>query len=254
MSEGDVPGWELVWHDEFDDPAGTRPDATRWGYQLGDGNAYGNPGWGNAELQHYTDAVENAACDGAGNLAITARFDGATYTSARLHTSETFTFTYGRIESRLRVPRGGGLWPAVWALGADIAEVGWPENGEIDVMEHVCREPRKIFGTLHGPGYCGDKGHGRVVDLPVDVADDFHVFGLEWSAEAIEWSLDGEPYFRATPADVAPNPWPYDHPFYLLVNLAVGGHFGGELASGLDLPQTLLVDYVRVFRPTESPQ
>jgi beta-glucanase (GH16 family) len=238
-------GWRLVWSDEFDGPAGTVPDRARWRYEGGDGSVYGNPGWGNQELQHYTDAPENAALDGAGSLAITARYDGTTYTSARLVTRDTFT--YGRIETRLRVPRGAGLWPAMWALAANIAEVGWPECGEIDVMEHVCREPRSIFGTIHGPGYSGGEGHGRQLELPQDVADDFHVFRVDWDEDALEWSYDGERYLRATPADLAPNRWVFDHPFSLIVNLAVGGDFGGELGADTRLPQTLLVDHIRVF-------
>jgi beta-glucanase (GH16 family) len=247
MSAIDVDGWRLVWNDEFDGPAGSPPDPSRWGYELGDGSAYGIPGWGNEELQHYTDSTENAALDGAGNLAITARRDGETYTSARLLTKETLTFTYGRIETRLRVPRGPGLWPACWTLGANIAEAGWPDCGEIDVMEHVCREPRSIFGTIHGPGYSGGEGHGRKIDLPRDVADDFHVFRVDWDEGSLEWGCDGEPYLRATPADLAPNRWVFDHPFFVLLNLAVGGNFGGELTEDTQLPQTLLVDYVRVF-------
>jgi beta-glucanase (GH16 family) len=242
-----VDEWRLVWHDEFDGPAGSPPDPARWGYELGDGSDYGIPGWGNHELQHYTDAPENAACDGAGNLAIVARAGGGGFTSARLLTKQTFSFTYGRIEARLRVPRGPGLWPACWTLGANIAEVGWPECGEIDVMEHVCRDPRAIYGTIHGPGYSGAEGHGRRVELDEDVADDFHVFGVDWDADSLEWSFDGEIYLRATPADLAPNRWVFDHPFYLLLNLAVGGDFGGELTQETRFPATLLVDYVRIY-------
>jgi beta-glucanase (GH16 family) len=241
-------GLTLVWNDEFDDPAGTVPNPERWSYQLGDGSAYGSSGWGNEELQHYTDSPENACCDGAGNLAITARHDGSLYTSARIVTSSTFTFTYGRIETRLKVPRGAGLWPAAWALGANVREVGWPECGEIDVMEHVARDPRAIYGTIHGPGYCGDQGHGKRIELDYDVADDFHTYAVDWSPETLEWCFDGEPYLRVTPADLAPNRWVFDHPFYVLLNLAVGGHFGGPPAPDLELPQSYLVDYVRVYQ------
>jgi beta-glucanase (GH16 family) len=249
MSEIERDGWRLVWQDEFDGAAGTPPDPSRWGYELGDGSAYGIPGWGNDELQHYTESTENAALDGDGNLAITARDDGDGdgYTSARLLTRNSFTFTYGRIETRVRVPRGPGLWPAAWTLGANIAEAGWPECGEIDVMEHVCREPRSIFGTIHGPGYSGGEGYGRKIELPQDVADDFHVFRVDWDADSLEWSCDGDTYLRATPQDLAPNRWVFDHPFFVLLNLAVGGNFGGELSAETELPQTYLVDYVRIF-------
>jgi beta-glucanase (GH16 family) len=238
----------LLWHDEFDGPAGTPPDAARWGYELGDGSAIGLPGWGNAELQHYTDEPANASLDGHGNLVVTARKDASgRYTSARLLTRDTFTFTYGRIETRLRVPRGAGVWPALWTLGSDHRDVGWPACGEIDVMEHVGREPRRLYATLHGPGYCGDSGYGGTLDLAHDVGDDFLVHQVDWSPEAIEWRADGVLYQRATPAAVAPDPWVFDHAFYLVVNLAVGGHFAGPIAPKTDFPQSLLVDYVRVF-------
>jgi beta-glucanase (GH16 family) len=224
----------VIWADEFDGPAGAPPDPRSWSYELGQG--------GNGELQRYTDV--NAALDGDGSLAITARAD---LTSARLVTKGRFAFTYGRVETRVRVPRGSGVWPAVWALGADIDEAGWPACGEIDVMEHVGQDPRRAFGTIHCPGHAHPHGFGGAVELGHDLADDFHVFAVEWHEQRIEWSLDGRAYHAATPADV-PGGWVFDHPFYLLVNLALGGDLGGELDA--DLPQTLLVDYVRVTSPT----
>ena len=244
----DRKGWKLLWSDEFDGAAGTPPDPARWSYALGDGSADGNPGWGNDELQHYTDDPANAALDGDGNLAITARLgSGGGYTSARIHTRDTFTFTYGRIETRLKVPRGAGLWPAAWALAANISEVGWPECGEIDVMEHVCRDPRAVYGTIHGPGYSGEHGHGRRIELAHDFADDFHVVAVDWEEAALAWSVDGDTFLQVTPDDLAPNRWVFDHPHYLLLNLAVGGHFGGPPAPDLALPQTFLVDSIRVY-------
>ena len=236
----------LVWSDEFDGPAGTPPDARFWTHELGDGADYGIPGWGNGELQVYTASTANAAHDGRGNLAITARREGGGFTSARLVTKGKLEVGYGRIEARVRVPRGAGLWPAVWALGADIDETPWPACGEIDVMEHVCREPRRMFGTIHGPGYSGDGGHVATIDLPRDVADEFHVVAVDWAPGLLEWSLDGREFHRATPADVAGS-WVFDHPFYLLLNLAVGGTFGGPLAEDTAFPQAFLVDYVRVY-------
>ena len=224
----------LLWSDEFEGPAGTPPDARRWEHELGPG--------GNGELQAYTR--ENAVLDGRGNLAITAAPDR---TSARIRTKGRFDFTYGRIEARVRVPRGTGLWPAVWALGADIDEAGWPACGEIDVMEHVGQEPRRAFGTIHCPGHAHPHGFQGGVDLDEDLAGGFHVFAADWRPQRIEWSVDGRAYHAATPADV-PGGWVFDHPFYLLVNLALGGDLGGELQA--DLPQALLVDYVRVFSPT----
>jgi beta-glucanase (GH16 family) len=155
--------------------------------------------------------------------------------------------TYGRIETRLSVPRGAGLWPAVWALGATIDSEPWPACGEIDVMEHVGREPRRVFGTLHGPGYSGDRGYGRTTDLDRDVADDFHVFAVDWRPGHIAWTLDDTVYMNAEPRDLAPHEWVFDRPFFLLLNLAVGGHFGGPLGPNTTFPQQFVVDYVRAY-------
>ncbi len=239
----------LVWSDEFDGPAGTPVDTARWTHQLGDGSAYGIPGWGNAELQQYTDSTENAALDGHGNLAITARASASGYTSARLMTQGKLELLHGRIEARICVPRGAGLWPAFWALGADIDGVPWPRCGEIDVMEHVGREPRRLYGTIHGPGYSGAEGFGRVLDLPRDLADDFHVFAVDWEAGRLRWSLDGVVYHEAGPQDVAPADWVFEHPFFLVLNVAVGGDFGGPVGETTTFPQTMAVDYVRVYAP-----
>ena len=241
----------VAWRDEFDGPAGAAVDSAFWTYEVGDGTAQGIPGWGNGELQLYTPGTENAALDGRGNLVITARRathrGRATYTSARLVTKGKVELTYGRIEARIQVPRGAGLWPAFWALGADIDDVGWPASGEIDVVEHVGREPRQVIGALHGPGYSGADGIARVVEIPADVADDFHVFAVEWQPSAIVWLVDDSEYHRVTRGDVAPHTWPFERPFYLLLNVAVGGELGGEVAPETTFPASMLVDYVRVY-------
>jgi beta-glucanase (GH16 family) len=244
--------WQLAWSDEFNGPAGAPADASAWTHQLGDGSADGIPGWGNDELQHYTAEAENAALDGRGNLVITARRTPGGYTSARLVTKGALEFEHGRIEARARVPRGVGLWPAFWALGTSIDRVGWPACGEIDIMEHVGREPRRVYAALHGPGYSGEGGFVGSLALPVDLADDYHVFGIEWAPGRVVWRLDGNPYHRAVRSDVAPNPWVFEQPFFLLLNLAVGGTFGGDVAADTTFPQALRVDYVRVFRAVAS--
>jgi beta-glucanase (GH16 family) len=250
-------GWTLAWADEFDGPAGAPPDRTRWSYALGDGTANGIPGWGNGELETYTDDPQNAAMDGAGNLVISAiEADGTSdcyygacrYTSARLLTADTYAFAYGRIEARLRVAPGHGLWSALWMLGSDIATVGWPASGEIDIMENVGRQPERLYGTLHGPGYSGDAGFGSTIDLALPLADAFHVYAVEWEPGHIVWTVDGERYHEATPADVAPNAWVYDHEFYLLINLAVGGGLGGPVGADTAFPARYLLDYIRVYR------
>jgi beta-glucanase (GH16 family) len=237
-----------VWSDEFDGPAGSPPDPSRWGFELGDGSAYDNPGWGNDELQWYTDSVANAFHDGSGHLVIRALEEGDRYTSARLITKGKVELGFGRIETKALVPRGAGTWPAVWALGTDIDSAPWPACGEIDILEHVGREPRAVFGSVHGPGYSGESGATGKTLLEEDVADDFRVFAVDWEPRRIEWSVDGRVYHAATPEDV-PGEWAVDHPVYLIVNVAVGGNFGGPVGPETAFPQDLLVDYVRSYVP-----
>ena len=249
-------GGDLIWSDEFDGAAGTPVDAARWVADTG------GQGWGNQEREYYTLGNENAALDGAGHLVITARaeppnspracwYGACRYTSARLLTRGRFETTYGRIEARIRIPRGQGIWPAFWMLGADIDQVGWPTSGEIDVMENIGREPAMVHGTLHGPGYSGDKGIGASHALPSGAfADDFHLFAVEWTPGEIRWLADGQEYRRTTPADLpAGAKWVFDHPFFLLLNVAVGGGWPGDPDASSTFPQQMLVDYVRVYRP-----
>ena len=254
---GSPTGWTLVWSDEFDAPAGTPPDPKVWGYDLGDGSANGNVGWGNRELQYYTEDPANAATDGDSNLVITARdaegglacyYGACRFTSARLLTKDRYEVEFGRVETRAKVPVGFGVWPAFWMLGTDIGAVGWPKSGEIDVLEHVGRLPKRVFGTIHGPGYSGNDGFGSTHDFDRPVADDFHTFAVEWSPGRIVWFVDDIEYHRATPADVAPSAWAFDHPFFLLLNLAVGGNFGGPVGPETTFPQEFVVDYVRIYR------
>jgi beta-glucanase (GH16 family) len=254
-------GWSLVWSDEFDDPAGTPPNPAHWTHEIGDGTANGIPGWGNSELEYYTDSTDNAATDDLGNLVITAReADGSLpcyygpceYTSARLISQYKAEFAYGRIEARVQVPQGAGLWPAFWSLGTDIGEVGWPQTGEIDIMEFVGRQPNEIFGTIHGPGYSGGASFGNVYDFGFPVYDDYHTFAIEWQPNDIKWYVDGILYHTATPADVAPNEWVFNHPFFIIMNVAIGGNFGGPVGPDTTFPQTMKVDYVRVYQGPDT--
>ena len=245
---GDAPaGWRLTWSDEFDGPAGGAPDPAKWGYDVG-----GN-GWGNNELEFYTARRENSALDGAGNLVIHVlreAYMGRNYTSARMITNGKFQQMYGRFEIRAKIPGGQGLWPAFWALGADIAQVSWPTCGEIDIMENVGREPGINHGTLHGPGYSGGAGLSGQYTLPGGAAysADFHTFAIEWEQNVVRFYVDEHLYETRTPADVpGTNRWVYDHPFFLLLNVAVGGPFPGNPDGTTVLPQTLTVDYVRVY-------
>lgn len=251
--------WQLVWRDEFNDKAGTAPDASVWGQEYGDGTANGIPGWGNSELEFYTTSTENAALDGKGNLQITAKeADGSLmcyygpceYTSARLLTKDRFEIAYGRVEARIKVPEGAGLWPAFWMLGTNLDQVGWPQSGEIDIMEYVGREPYEVFGTLHGPGYSGGQSYGQYYVLDEPVADHFHTFAVEWEPDKITWLLDDMPFFTATPDDdfMLGKQWVFNHPFYIIMNVAIGGNFGGPVGEDTTFPQSMLVDYVRLYQ------
>ncbi|HEY4618425.1 MAG TPA: glycoside hydrolase family 16 protein [Flavobacterium sp.] len=235
---------ELVMQDEFDTDGA--PNSAIWGYDLGTGA----DGWGNNELQFYTNRTENVKVEN-GYLLITAKkesYSGSSYTSARLTTKGLFEQAYGRFEARIRLPYGQGIWPAFWLLGANIDEVGWPKCGEIDIMEYRGQEPTKVLGTVHGPGYFGATSISKSYSLVNDRFDtDFHIFGIEWGPEYINYYVDDVLYNQITPASVN-GEWVFDHPFYIIINLAVGGNFVGAPNSGTVFPQTMLVDYVRVYK------
>lgn len=236
--------WHLVWSDEFNAPAGTPPDASKWTYDIGGG------GWGNQELEVYTNRRDNVFQDGEGHLVIRAiKTQSGGYTSARLKTQGKFAIRYGRIEARMKIPFGQGMWPAFWMLGDDIDTVDWPKCGEIDVMESIGKEPSLVHGTVHGPGYSGAGGITAQYALAGSppLADDFHVYAAEWSPDLIEFFIDGFSYARVTPASLPKGAkWVYDHPFFLLLNLAVGGAWPGNPDASSQFPQSMLVDWVRV--------
>jgi beta-glucanase (GH16 family) len=245
---------KLVWQDEFDGAKGASFDRTKWVAETG------GAGWGNQEREFYTARAENVALDGDGHLVITALEEPSSttnscwygkcrYTSARLKTQGLFARTHGRFEARIRVPRGQGIWPAFWMLGADISSVGWPRCGEIDIMENIGREPGIVHGTVHGPGYSGANGIGRATSLASGAfADDFHIYAVDWQPGEIRWLLDGKQYYRITPTDLpAGASWAFDHPFFLLLNVAVGGGWPGDPDTTSTFPQQMVVDYVRVY-------
>ena len=267
-------GWtETVYRDDFDDAAGTAVDPTSWS------NETGGWGWGNAEHQYYTPGSQNVWQDGEGNLEIELRpntdeslwcsTNGAPcgYTSARIATQGKQEFLYGRIEARLKVPAGEGLWPAFWTLGNDFHEVGWPQTGEIDIMEHVEGDngrPWETFGTVHGPGYSGGQSIGDKVCLDdagaatscpltsgTAFSEDFHTYGVEWEPDRITWFLDGEPFGSVTPEELT-GEWVFDHPFFLIANMAIGGNFGGTIEEGLQLPASYLIDYISVEQAPDT--
>ncbi len=240
----------ITWQDEFNAPAGAPVDRSKWRFETGGGQN------GNNERQYYTDSTNNAAHDGRGNLVITARkenpnnfqcyYGRCEYTSARLQTASTFTQTYGRFEARIKIPRGQGIWPAFWMLGDDLGRVGWPKSGEIDIMENVGKEPNTLYGTVHGPGYSGAEGitGSRTIGRPL--ADDFHTYRVDWEPNSIVWYLDGAEYFRLDPSKLGGDRWVFDHPFFMILNLAVGGNWPGYPDASTQFPQQMLVDYVRV--------
>ena len=240
--------WNLVWSDDFDGVAGEKPDPTKWTYDIG----RGQDGWGNQELQYYTDRPQNAQLDGNGNLVITARsesFSGAQFTSARLKTQGIFTTKYGRIEARLITPYGPGLWPAFWMLGANIEEVNWPLCGEIDIMELRGQEPNLIHGSIHGPGYSGGQAITKTFALDNGRFDqNFHVFAVEWFEDRLDFFVDDFLYQRIDRSQVGN--WVFDQEFFLILNVAVGGTFLGFPTTETPFPQTMTVDYVKVFQPT----
>ena len=244
--------WQLTWSDEFDGPDGSRPDQSRWVAETG-----GN-GWGNEELESYTNRPENAHIEN-GNLIITARAEAYTgsdghargYTSARLKTQGQFAQTYGRFEVRMQIPRGQGLWPAFWMLGADISSVGWPASGEIDIMENIGREPNIVHGTIHGPGFSGAASLGLQTSTADGrpLADGYHVYAVEWEPAEIRWYLDDRLYETRKATDLpAGARWVFDHDFFILLNVAVGGSWPGSPDGSTVFPQEMKVDYVRVYR------
>jgi beta-glucanase (GH16 family) len=249
--------WTLVWSDEFNGPNGSAVDASKWVSETGGG------GWGNQELEYYTARPQNAYQQD-GNLVIKVmneKFTGAdgvsrNYTSARLKTLGKFSQTYGRFEARIKIPRGQAIWPAFWMLGNDIDKPGWPACGEIDIMENIGKEPALVHGTIHGPGYSGEAGIGSPYNLAnkKPFADDFHVYAVEWEPNAIRFYVDKDLYATRTPADLPKGAkWVYDHPFFLLLNVAVGGGWPGNPDATSVFPQTMLVDYVRVYRGAGKP-
>lgn len=242
-TESQSVAWQLVWQDEFDGPAGQLPDSTKWNYDLG-------TDWGNAQLEYDTHRRENVSLDGKGHLAITARresYMGSAFTSARIKTQGLFEQTYGRFEARIRLPWGPGIWPAFWLLGANIETVGWPACGEIDIMESRGQEPATVHGTVHGPGYSAGQSITKRFDLVRDRFDnDFHLFAVEWGSNSIDFYVDETFYQQIVPDDIT-GAWVYDHPFFIILNVAVGGNYVGWPISSTPFPQTMVVDYVRVY-------
>ncbi len=241
--------WELFWSDEFDAGAGEPINDEFWTCEVG------GWGWGNAQAEHNTDRTENVVHTGDGTLAIIAReeeFEGNEYTSGRCNTNDKFEFTYGRVEARIDLPEGQGIWPAFWMLGADFPDTMWPDSGEIDIMEFLGHELGTVHGTVHGPGYSGGGGIGQAVRYEESLADDFHVFGIEWEPNVIRWYVDGEEYFQIDPTDLFGSDWVFNDPFFMLINVAVGGNWPGYPDDTTVFPQEMLIDWIRVYQRGEG--
>lgn len=228
----------LVWSEEFD--VDGSPNSGKWGYDIGTGSG----GWGNNELQYYTNRTDNAVVLN-GKLIITAKkeaFSGSGYTSARLLTKDKFSFKYGKIEVSAKLPVGGGTWPAIWMLGSNINTVPWPACGEIDIMEHVGNTPNKIYGTVHYPGFSGGNAVGGFTNIP-NVSSTFHTYTVEWSPSTINWLVDGTQFFSfANKGNL-----PFNDNFFIILNVAMGGNFGGAIDPAFT-GSTMEVDYVRVYQ------
>jgi beta-glucanase (GH16 family) len=241
-----LPNRHLVWNDEFDGAAGQPPDQSKWSFDVG------GSGWGNQQLEYDTDRPQNVALDGAGHLAITAReewYQGKNYTSGRINSMPHFSHAFGRFEARMQLPTGQGLWPAFWLLGNDYPTAGWPTCGEIDIMENRGQEPNTVHGTVHGPGYSAGQSISAAHNVPgAPLSAGFHVYAIEWVANRIVFSVDDFNYATITPGQIPPGKqWVFDHPFAVILDVAVGGNFVGDPSPSTPFPQTLLVDYVRVY-------
>lgn len=241
--------WTLTWSDEFEGEKNQAPDPQKWTYDIGTGQN----GWGNGEFQTYTQRPENVGLDGNGNLVITALnqpFGGANFSSARLKTQGLFAQKYGRFEARIKTPYSPGIWPAFWMLGENINEVSWPFCGEIDIMELRGQAPNTMYGTVHGPGYSGGNSVGKSYSLLNDRFDNnFYIYAIEWDEDKIDFFVNDYLYQRITKEDV-PGEWVYDQPFFMILNIAVGGNFVGFPTTQTPFPQKMEVDYVRVYKKT----
>ncbi|MEV6932474.1 family 16 glycosylhydrolase [Dactylosporangium sp. NPDC051485] len=242
----------VVWNEDFNGASGQGVDTSKWNFDTGGG------GFGNSELEYYNSGTSNVYQDGQGHLVIEARresggrtcwYGTCQWTSGRIQTAGKFTQLYGHIEARIQVPKGNGLWPAFWMLGGS----NWPTDGEIDIMENVGRDPNTVYGTIHGPGYSGGSGVGGTRNIGQALGNAFHTFAVDWSPNLIVWTIDGSEYFRATPANIRGNRWVYDHPFFIILNLAVGGSFPGSPDGSTPSVNRMLIDYVHVSTDSTPP-
>ena len=232
---------KLVWSDEFDTDGS--PSSSNWNYDIGTNN-----GWGNGESQYYTSQEDNVIVED-GLLKITARkenFEGANYTSARIKSQGRYSFTYGKVEIRAKLPSAAGTWPALWMLGSNITTVGWPKCGEIDIMEQKGWDKNKVSSALHNQSSSGNTIHVKELDL-ITSTTDFHVYAVNWTPDEITFSVDGNEYYTYGPEDKTEVNWPYYKPQFIILNVAMGGNLGGEILEDFN-ESSMQIDYVRVYR------
>jgi beta-glucanase (GH16 family) len=246
VPSGVSQGMRLVWSDEFNNKGA--PDPAKWGYDTG------GYGWGNNEAQRYTDSRNNSVVRG-GSLYIIARNENKHWTSARLKTKGKAEWAYGYFEIRAKLPEGLGTWPAIWMLPGADAYGPWPRSGEIDIMEHVGFEPGTVHATVNTAAFNHLKNTQKTVSVPVEnVSTEFHTYGMEWDSAFIQWYLDGEPIFRFENTGKNTEEWPFNKPFYLILNIAIGGSWGGQRGIDPALKQAVMeVDYVRVYKSAAAP-
>ncbi len=254
--------WMPVWTDEFDGPAGAPLDSLKWRFDSADGCPSGNCGWGNNEKEFYTATRENASLNGQGQLTIVALpapaglrcyYGPCRYTSARITTRGKVNVTAGRVEARIKLPEGQGLWPAFWLLGSGFPAMPWPACGEIDVMENHGSQSTTTSSALHGPGYSGDTPFAHRNTFERGSIADYHTYAVEWDTLRVEFFVDDALHYQVTRQQVERfGKWVFDQPFYMILNLAVGGNFDGDPRTDAMLPATMLVDYVRVYKPAQA--
>lgn len=230
---------KLIWEENFD---GKSLNESSWNFEIGNGCP--NCGWGNNERQLYTKENHKIV---DGNLVITAKKDGDKYTSTRITTKGKKEFKYGRIEARAKVPVGHGIWPAFWMLGSNIDKVGWPKSGEIDILEYVGRDPDMVYTTLHTQDSHGNSVNSKRTSFPT-IEEGFHVFAVEWDKDKMDFFVDDAKVYTFQPQNKTEDVWPFDQPFYILINMAIGGNFGGPEVDDTIFPQQYIIDYVKVYQ------
>lgn len=231
---------KLVWEENFNE---TQLDETAWNFELGNG-CPNNCGWGNNEKQVYTKTNHELK---DGNLVITIKKEGEAYTSTRITTAGKKEFQYGRMEARAKLPTGKGIWPAYWMLGSNIGKVGWPKSGEIDILEYVGREPDMVYTSLHTQDSHGNTINSRKTEIKT-IEEGFHIYAIEWTKDKIEFFVDDVSVYTFSPDVKNENTWPFDQPFFFILNVAVGGNFGGHEVDDSIFPQQYIVDYIRVYQ------